>query len=268
MNAPVLTCDAVSLHFGGVSALRDVSFALAPGEIVGLIGPNGAGKSSLINCLTGFYVPQEGVVTVADRDISGLDPRQVALLGVSRTFQQAESLSGMGAADVMMLGRDRFLPSGFAAYAFGWPPARKAERAARQVVEGLAADLGIAEVVRRNTAYENLPYGVRKLVDLGRALACEPEILLMDEPAAGLTSDEKAVMSDVIARIRDTMGIAQLLVDHDLAFVSALAQRLVVLDAGAVIATGPNDVVLADPRVIDSYIGRPDTDTTPLEEHA
>lgn len=268
MSARVLTCESVSLHFGGVAALRDVSFDLARGEVVGLIGPNGAGKSSLINCLTGFYVPQEGVVTVLGRDIRGLDPRQVALLGVSRTFQQAESLSGMGAADVMMLGRDRFLPSGFAAYALGWPPARKAERTARDMVQSLATELGIAEVVRANTAYQNLPYGVRKLVDLGRALACEPEILLMDEPAAGLTSDEKAVMSDVIVRIQDSLGIAQLLVDHDLAFVSALAGRLVVLDAGSVIATGPNDVVLADPKVIDSYIGRADQDTAPTKEHA
>lgn len=260
MSSPALECEAVSLHFGGVSALSAVSFDLSAHEIVGLIGPNGAGKSSLINCLTGFYVPQEGAIRIGGRDIQGLDPRQVSLLGVSRTFQQAESLSGMGAADVMLLGRDRFLPSGFLAYMVGWPPARRREREARSLVHEVAADLGIAEVVRANTAYENLPYGVRKLVDLGRALACEPEILLMDEPAAGLTSDEKQVMSEAIAGIRDSRGIAQLLVDHDLSFVSALAHRLVVLDAGKVIATGANDVVLADPRVIDSYIGRPDSE--------
>ena len=260
MSGLALQCEAVSLHFGGVSALSDVSFDLSAQEIVGLIGPNGAGKSSLINCLTGFYAPQDGHIRIGGHDIRGLDPRQVSLRGVSRTFQQAESLSGMGAADVMLLGRDRFLPSGFLAYAVGWPPARRREREARSAVVDLASDLGIADVVRANTAYENLPYGVRKLVDLGRALACEPEILLMDEPAAGLTGEEKRVMSEAIAAIRDSRGIAQLLVDHDLSFVSALAHRLVVLDAGRVIASGANDTVLADPRVIDSYIGRPDTE--------
>jgi branched-chain amino acid transport system ATP-binding protein len=261
MTKPILTCDAVSLHFGGVAALKDVSFDLSAGEIVGLIGPNGAGKSSLINCLTGFYVPQKGTISVSDRSLSGLDPRAVALLGVSRTFQQAESLAGMGAADVMLLGRDRFLPGGVFAYAVGWPSTRRGERAARAVVNDLGDELGIGEDVRANTAYENLPYGVRKLVDLGRALACEPDILLMDEPAAGLTAQEKDVMSDVISRIRESRGIAQLLVDHDLGFVSALADRLVVLDAGAVIAAGPNTTVLADPKVIDSYIGRVEPET-------
>lgn len=265
MTTPALRCEAVSLRFGGVSALSEVSFDLSAGEIVGLIGPNGAGKSSLINCLTGFYAPQDGLVQVGGRDIKGLDPRQVALLGVSRTFQQAESLSGMGAADVMLLGRDRFLQSGFLAYAVGWPPARRREQLARSMVLEIAGELDIADVVRTNTAYENLPYGVRKLVDLGRALACEPEILLMDEPAAGLTSDEKQVMTEAIAGIRDTRGIAQLLVDHDLAFVSALAHRLVVLDAGVVIAKGDNVSVLADPLVIDSYIGRSDTETVTKE---
>ena len=260
MSARALECEGVSLHFGGVSALSDVSFDLSGHEIVGLIGPNGAGKSSLINCLTGFYAPQEGKIRIGGRDIRGLDPRQVSLLGVSRTFQQAESLSGMGAADVMLLGRDRFLSSGFLAYVVGWPPARRREREARSLVLELATELGIVDVVRANTAYENLPYGVRKLVDLGRALACEPEILLMDEPAAGLTGEEKQVMSAAIAGIRDSRGIAQLLVDHDLGFVSALAHRLVVLDAGQVIATGDNATVLADPKVIDSYIGRPDTE--------
>ena len=265
MSARALECEGVSLHFGGVSALADVSFELSEHEIVGLIGPNGAGKSSLINCLTGFYAPQEGQIRIGGRDIRGLDPRQVSLLGVSRTFQQAESLSGMGAADVMLLGRDRFLSSGFIACVVGWPPARRREREARSLVVELATELGIADVVRANTAYENLPYGVRKLVDLGRALACEPEILLMDEPAAGLTSEEKQVMSAAIGGIRDSRGIAQLLVDHDLGFVSDLAHRLVVLDAGQVIATGDNATVLADPKVIDSYIGRPDTEITVQE---
>jgi len=256
MSDVVLTCQSVSLRFGGVAALSDVSFSLAQDEVVGLIGPNGAGKSSLINCLTGFYRPQSGIIEVEGRDVSGLDPRAISLLGVSRTFQQAESLTGMGAADVMMLGRDRFLPRGFVKYAIGWPTTRRAEQRDRAAVLRIAEDLGIREVVAANTEYENLPYGVRKLVDLGRALACEPMILLMDEPAAGLTDGEKSIMADVIRGIRDRGGIAQLLVDHDLGFVSSLTRRLVVLDAGSVIAEGPNDVVLADQAVIDSYIGR------------
>jgi branched-chain amino acid transport system ATP-binding protein len=260
MTEIALRCERVSLHFGGVSALSEVSFDVPQGHVVGLIGPNGAGKSSLINCITGFYQPQEGAIEVTGSPVVGLSPKQIALSGVSRTFQQAESLAGMGARDVMMLGRDRFLPSGFLRYAVPWPSTFRAERASRAVVDALGDELGIGADVRRNTPYQSLPYGVRKLVDLGRALACEPSILLMDEPAAGLTDSEKATMAGVIRGIQQNRGIAQLLVDHDLAFVSSLTGRLVVLDAGRLIAEGPTDDVLRNQEVIDSYIGRPEVD--------
>jgi branched-chain amino acid transport system ATP-binding protein len=263
VGAVALSCADLHLHFGGVAALTDINLQVTTGEVVGLIGPNGAGKSSLINVLTGFYVPQQGRVELLGRETTGLKPRRVALMGVSRTFQQAEGLSGMGAADVMLLGRDRFQPPGFVRYAVGWPPTRRAERQARDVVTAIADELGVGDVVRRNTAYESLPYGVRKLVDLGRAVACEPRVLLMDEPAAGLTDEEKSVMTDVIRGLGTSRELTQVLVDHDLGFVSALCPRLIVLDAGRLIAEGATADVLAEPHVIDSYIGRPDDTEVP-----
>jgi branched-chain amino acid transport system ATP-binding protein len=258
MSVAALSCEDVSLSFGGVRALTSIDFSLDVGEVVGLIGPNGAGKSSLINCLTGFYRPDAGRIHVGATDVIGMKPRSIALLGVSRTFQQAETLVGIGARDVMMLGRDRFLPPGFIRFAFPIPAVRRAERDSGERVEDIAETLGIVDYVHRNTAFESLPYGVRKLVDLGRALVCEPNVLLMDEPAAGLTDGEKELMLQVIHRIREKHSITQLLVDHDINFVTAAANRLLVLDAGAMIAHGPCDEVLAMQSVVDAYVGRSD----------
>jgi branched-chain amino acid transport system ATP-binding protein len=251
-------CSDVTLSFGGVLALDRVTFSLAEGEVVGLIGPNGAGKTSLMNCMTGFYRPSSGSIRVRGEAVLGHSTLAITAMGVSRTFQQAESLTGMGALDVFLLGRERFMPKGVLRYAFGTPSARRAERAAKEYVLTIASELGIEDFVRANVAYENLPYGTRKLIDLGRALACEPTVLLMDEPAAGLSADEKDVMIAAITRIKEQRGITQLLVDHDIRFVSAVASRLVVLDAGRLIADGPCDAVLADPKVVESYIGLDD----------
>jgi branched-chain amino acid transport system ATP-binding protein len=268
MTAPVLTsaddvvlaCENVELSFGGVKALDDVTFSLEASHVVGLIGPNGAGKTSLLNCLTGFYRPSGGSIAVDGVGVSGRSTAAIAALGVARTFQQAESLSGMGALDVVLLGRERFLPRGVLRYAVGTPGVRRAEREAKKAVLAIADELGIAEFVAHNSPYENLPYGVRKRVDLGRALACEPSILLMDEPAAGLSATEKRRMIDAIRRIQAERGLTQLLVDHDIDFVAAVSSRLVVLDAGRLIADGPVQQVLADPAVIESYIGREESD--------
>lgn len=265
-GAVALSCSHLELRFGGVQALRDVGFNLHEGEVIGLIGPNGAGKSSLINCVTGFYHPQEGEVRIGEHEVIGEAPRTIAKLGVSRTFQQAGRLAGMGALDVMMLGRHRFLPRGFVRFAVAPPALRRAEERSRRHVLDIAESLGILGVALKNTPFEALPYGVRKLVDLGRALACEPLILLMDEPAAGLTDADKETMTEVIRGIQRTRGIAQLLVDHDVDFVAGLAARLVVLDAGTVIAEGPTREVLARPAVIDAYIGRDDLETAPVTQ--
>jgi branched-chain amino acid transport system ATP-binding protein len=257
-RAEAFACQEVTLVFGGVVALDNVSFSLSEGDVVGLIGPNGAGKTSLMNCMTGFYRPRSGSIRVHGEPVLGHSTLSITALGVARTFQQAESLSGMGALDVLLLGRERFTPKGVLRYALGLPGARKSERAAKDHVTEIARELGIEHFVRANVAYENLPYGTRKLVDLGRALACEPTVLLMDEPAAGLSAAEKDVMIATILRIKEERGITQLLVDHDVRFVSAVASRLVVLDAGRLIADGPCEAVLADPKVVESYIGMDD----------
>jgi branched-chain amino acid transport system ATP-binding protein len=261
-EAPATAMDAFSLRdvtltFGGVRALDSVSFDLADGDVVGMIGPNGAGKTSLMNCMTGFYRPT-GSIKVLGREVVGRSTLDVTALGVARTFQQAESLSGMGAMDVLLLGRERFMPRGILRYAFGVFGARRSEYEAKEYAMTIAEELGVEGFVGNNTAYENLPYGTRKLIDLGRALACEPRVLLMDEPAAGLSPDEKEVMIAAIRRIEAERGITQLLVDHDIRFVSTVASRLVVLDAGRLIADGSIDAVLADPKVIESYIGMDD----------
>lgn len=261
---PALSVRGVALGFGGVMALDDVGFDLASGAVTGLIGPNGAGKTSLLNCLTGFYRPTSGVIEVAGQEVQGRSTAAINALGVARTFQQAESLSGMGALEVALLGRERFLPRGIIRYAFAPRSVRRAEAEAVEMVVAIGDELGIRPYLVANTPYEVLPYGVRKLVDLARALACEPTLLLMDEPAAGLSSDEKARMIEVIRGVQDRRGLAQLLVDHDIEFVSAVASRLVVLDAGVLIADGPCDEVLRDPAVIESYIGRAD-DGTPTD---
>lgn len=253
--SPVVTFEDVTLSFGGVLALDEVTFSLQSNEVVGLIGPNGAGKTSLINCLTGYYSPTRGHMRVGGTTIDGYPTPRIAGLGVARTFQQAESLSGVGARDVMLLGRERFMQGGMLSYALGLPSARRAEADALRRITEIAEELQISAVVDANSPFEKLPYGTRKLVDLGRALAGDPTVLLMDEPAAGLSAAEKDRMINVIRDVQGRRKLTQLLVDHDIDFVSELCTRLVVLDAGRVIANGPVAETLALPAVVESYIG-------------
>ncbi|MDQ1397763.1 MAG: branched-chain amino acid transport system ATP-binding protein [Acidimicrobiaceae bacterium] len=250
---PIITVESLALAFGGKQALDNVSFELYPREIVGLIGPNGAGKTALLNCLTGFYVPNSGSIRFGDTDITGQRTGAVARLGISRTFQEAASMGLVGARDLMLLGRERFLPSGVLKYATPW--IRRAEFDALQRVRATAREIGILEHVDANTMLDELPYGVRKLADLGRALVCEPSVLLMDEPLAGLHRDEKTLMAALIRRTQEQGSITQVLVDHDLEFVSAICDRLIVLSAGRKVAEGDVEAVLAMEEVVSSYIG-------------
>lgn len=245
----------LTLSFGGLVALSGVTFSVDTGESVGLIGPNGAGKTSLLNCMTGFYRAQHGDVRVDDDSIVASRAAVIARRGISRTFQHAGDISGIGARDVMLLGCDALLPSGVLQWGLPWPGLAHAERAAVEWVETLADELGISNVVTSNTPFELLPYGTRKLVDIGRALASSPRLILLDEPAAGLSSDEKTQMVEVIARFHERRTISQVIVDHDVDFVSALSDRLVVLDSGRLIADGDVRSVMSDPAVIASYIG-------------
>jgi branched-chain amino acid transport system ATP-binding protein len=253
VSGPALRLDGLSLAFGGVQALKDVSFDVHDGQTVGLLGPNGAGKTTLVNCLTGIYRPTSGRVELFGEPIIGRKASALVQLGIARTFQQAAGLKQVGAFDVLLLGRQRFMTRGILRYAVGL--GRRAEREARASAMDVARLLGIEAHCRANTPFDGLPYGVRKLVDLGRALACEPRVLLLDEPAGGLSQDEKAQMIDVIAQVQRDSGVTQVLVEHDVEFVRALCRRLVVLDAGQKLAEGDFDEVIARPEVVASYIG-------------
>jgi branched-chain amino acid transport system ATP-binding protein len=250
---PVLRIRELKLRFGGLHALNDVSFDLYRNEVVGLIGPNGAGKTALLNCLTGFYAPRSGSITFEGTPLVGRNTVAIAGLGIGRTFQHAASLHQVGARDIMLLGRERFLPRGVLRFAS--PLVRTAEREAVNAVLAIAEELGILEPVRDNLLLDELPYGILKLVDIGRALCAEPTLLLMDEPAAGLNRAEKDRMAAVIAHIGQQRGITQVVVDHDIDWVSAICDRLVVLSAGRKIAEGSITEVLNMPEVIASYIG-------------
>lgn len=249
----ILRVDDLHLSFGGLRVLQAVSFQLWPGEVVGMIGPNGAGKTALLNCLTGFYQPDSGSVMFRGQELIGRRTGAIAAQGVSRTFQEAASMGLVGTRDLMLLARERFLPKGVLRYAT--PVVARAERDAVERVRATARDVGILDYVDRNTMLDDLPYGVRKLADLGRALACEPALLLMDEPAAGLHREEKKNMAALIQRMRENTELTQVLVDHDLEFVSAICDRLIVLNAGTKIAEGGVDDVLAMREVVESYIG-------------
>lgn len=250
---PLLQVEGLNLSFGGLQVLHDVSFTLQEGEVVGLIGPNGAGKTALLNCLTGFYRPDSGSIRFRGEELVGMRTGAIAAQGISRTFQEAAAMGLVGARDLMLLARERYLPRGVLRYAT--PLVKAAEREAVARVRESAAKVGVLEYVDRNVMLDDLPYGVRKLADLGRALSCDASLLLMDEPAAGLHRAEKEMMAKLIQDMRAEGEVTQLLVDHDLEFVSSLCDRLVVLNAGALIAEGDVETVLSMREVVESYIG-------------
>lgn len=249
----IMTVAGLALTFGGLRVLDDVGFTFRRGEIVGLIGPNGAGKTALLNCLTGFYEPQHGSMVFDGHELAGERTGRIAGLGIARTFQQAASMGLVGARDLMLMGRECFMPKGVLRYATPW--ARRYEQEAVERVRQVAFELGILEHVDDNTMLDELPYGVRKLADLGRALVGTPSLLLMDEPLAGLHRAEKDVMATFIRRTKQRGEITQVLVDHDLEFVSEICDRLIVLNAGVKLAEGAVGRVLAMEEVIQSYVG-------------
>jgi ABC-type branched-subunit amino acid transport system ATPase component len=249
----ILSVDSVSLAFGGLKALDNVSFSIEQGELVGLVGPNGAGKTALLNCITGFYRPDRGEVRFLGRSLVGRPPSRVASYGISRTFQHAAKIQQIGSRDVMLVGGHRSLPSGVLRYLT--PIVRQPEKNALLRATQICDELGIGALIADNTPFELLPYGTRKLVDLGRALMGDPRILIMDEPAAGLNSDEKQLMFDAIMSLGQRRNIGLIVVEHDLAFVSSMSDRLIVLDAGRVVADGTVDVVLQRQDVIECYVG-------------
>ena len=261
MTDPALRVRDLQLRFGGQQVLDHVSFELPHRSTVGLIGPNGAGKTSVLNSITGFYPVDGGTIEVEGLAVHGAGTARIAASGVARTFQHAETISAMGARDLVLLGLHRSMPAGVLRYALR-RATRRAEHDANERVEQIAAELGITDEVRANTVVGSLPYGTRKLVDLGRALVSRPALLLLDEPGAGLAPSEKSDITEVLRRQMEDRRpeerpLAVVVIDHDIAFVTALCDRLLVLDAGRLLADGPHREVLSDPAVIEAYVGVP-----------
>ena len=253
IGKPILELDSVSLRFGGVKALTNISFNVLEHEIRAIIGPNGAGKSSMLNVINGVYRPQEGTITFRGEKLSDMTPNRAASLGISRTFQNLALFKGMTVLDNIMAGCSQREHANFLEVAFQLPRARREETANREKVEEIIEFLQIEHI--RKTPVKRLPYGLQKRVELGRALAAEPKILLLDEPMAGMNIEEKQDLCRFILDVNDHYGTTVVLIEHDMGVVMDLSDRVVVLDYGKKIGDGPPDEVRADPEVIKAYLG-------------
>jgi branched-chain amino acid transport system ATP-binding protein len=249
----LLKIEQISLSFGGVNALAEVSFEIREHEILAIIGPNGAGKSSMLNVINGFYHPQLGKITYKGVTRSRMKPHEAASQGIARTFQNIALFRGMSTLDNIMTGRNLKMRRGLLWQALHWGPARDEEIAHREFVEHVIDFLEIQAI--RRTPVGRLPYGLQKRVELGRALAAEPDLLLLDEPMAGMNVEEKEDMCRFILDVNEEFGTTIALIEHDMGVVMDISDRVVVLDYGRKIADGSPDEVRTDQDVIDAYLG-------------
>ena len=249
----VLDVKNISLSFGGVRALSEISFDVREHEVRAIIGPNGAGKSSMLNCINGVYQPQQGTITFRGRTFQHMNSRQVAEMGIARTFQNLALFKGMNVTDNLMSGRNLKMKTNIFQQALRLPAAQREEIAHREFVERIIDFLEIQP--HRKTPVGRLPYGLQKRVDLGRALAMEPQVLLLDEPMAGMNVEEKQDMSRFILDVNDEFGTTIVLIEHDMGVVMDISDRVVVLDYGKKIGDGTPDQVRSNEDVVRAYLG-------------
>ena len=250
---PLLVAEHVRLTFGGITAISDVSFRVEKGEFFAVIGPNGAGKTSLLNVLNGVYRPSSGSVTFEGQPLLGRKPAQIASQGIARTFQNLALFEEMTVLDNVVLGRHHRMKAGMLSGAVWWGRARREEHEARRDCLPLLELMGLDDI--RGELVHDLPYGVKKRIELARALALQPTLLLLDEPVAGMNSHETSELARWVLTAKKELGLTVVMIEHDMALVTRVADRVLVLDFGEVICCDIPQVAVSDPRVIRAYLG-------------